>query len=84
MKNKLTDLNDHLFMQLERLNDESLTGGALEQEGTRARAMADIATHIIANANTQIAAAKTYAEYYRTSADKGAVGIKELVIKDEQ
>ena len=57
MKNKLTDLNDHLFMQLERLNDESLTGGALEQECTRARAMADIATHIIANANTQIAAA---------------------------
>ena len=83
MKNKLTDLNDHLFMQLERLNDESLTGAELEQECTRARAMADIATHIIANSNTQIAAAKTYAEYYRTSADKGAVGIKELVIKDE-
>ena len=58
MKNKLTDLNDHLFMQLERLNDESLTGAALEQECTRARAMADIATHIIANANTQIAAAR--------------------------
>ena len=83
MKNKLTDLNDHLFMQLERLNDESLTGAELEQECTRARAMADISTHIIAKANTKIPPAKTYSEYYRTSSDKGAVGIKELVIKDE-
>jgi len=40
MKNKLTDLNDHLFAQLERLGDEELEEGVREME--LAHADADI------------------------------------------
>ncbi len=49
MKNKMVDLNNHLFEQLERLNDDELKGDGLKEEIERARAMASIATQIIAN-----------------------------------
>lgn len=58
MKNKLSDLNDHLFLALERLNDESITDDSLDKEISRSKAIVDVAGSIIANANVQLQAYK--------------------------
>lgn len=63
MKNKLSDLNNHLFAQLERLGDEDLTPEQIDQEAKRGEAMVGIADKIIRNAALQIEAAKLVAEY---------------------
>ena len=57
-KNKLTDLNNLLFEQLERLNDESLKGEALQEEIARANSVTRISQNIISNANTMLRAAE--------------------------
>lgn len=62
MKNKLKDLNDHLFMQLERLSDEELTDEQLEREVTRAEAIVSVSDQIVGNADLQLKAAKLYVE----------------------
>ena len=58
MKNTLGDLNNHLFMQLERLNDEDLKGDKLTEEIERSKAVTNIAKEIIANANIVLQAKK--------------------------
>lgn len=63
IKNKLSDLNDHLFEELERLNDEDLKGEALEEERERAKSMANIAQTIINNGELALKAVKHYDEY---------------------
>lgn len=62
MKNKLTDLNDHLFAQLERLSDEKLTSDQIGAEVRRSEALVQVADRIVDNARLQLAAFKLVAE----------------------
>lgn len=57
-KNKLSDLNDHLFMALERLNDEDLNQEKIEVESKRAEAIIGVSNQIISNAKITIDALK--------------------------
>ncbi|MCP5385965.1 MAG: hypothetical protein H6916_04005 [Novosphingobium sp.] len=61
MKNKLTDLNNHLFAQLERLGDEDLSGEKIADEVKRAKAITGVAEQIISNADLQLKAANLLA-----------------------
>lgn len=68
MKNKLTDLNNHLFAQLERLSEEGLTAEQIQQEVSRTDAIVDIAEQIVRNADLQLKAVNilaTHGERYR-------------------
>lgn len=68
MKNKLADLNNHLFAQLERLSDENLTPEQIEQEAKRGAAIVDVADQIIRNADLTFKAATfvaTHGDRYR-------------------
>lgn len=57
-RNKLTDLNDHLFAQLERLGDEDLTTDEVQTEVQRAKAITGLASQIINNARVTLDAVK--------------------------
>lgn len=63
MKNKLIDLNNHLFAQMERLGDEGLKMEDLERECQRTEAMIGVSEQIINNATLALNGAKLVAEY---------------------
>lgn len=63
MKNTLTDLNNYLFEQLERLQDDSLDEAGLEKEIQRSEAVQKVAKTIIDNGQLALSAKKHLDEY---------------------
>lgn len=63
MKNKIVDLNNHLFAQLERLGDESLTPAQLEHEVKRAGAIVGVAEQLVRSATVTLKAAELAGQY---------------------
>lgn len=78
MKNNLTSLNDYLFEQLERLNDdeELEKDGILEKELKRAKAITDVSTAIVNNAKL-ILDVKKYARDYGITDEKEILKIED-------
>jgi hypothetical protein len=63
MKNKLADLNDHLFAQIERLSEEDLTPEKLEAEVKRGGAIVALADQVLRHASLQVQAAKIVSDH---------------------
>jgi hypothetical protein len=63
MKNKLTDLNNHLFAQIERLSEEGLSVEDIEKEVSRADAIVSISDQIIRTADLQLKAVTVLANH---------------------
>jgi hypothetical protein len=57
-QNKIADLNNHLFAQLERLNDETLKPEQMKLEIKKADAMSGIASQVIASNKLMLDAAR--------------------------
>lgn len=54
MKNKISDLRNHLFAQLERLGDETLTPEELEHELKRSEGIRDISSQLTETAKVEV------------------------------
>lgn len=63
VQNRLVDLNNHLFEQLERLNDSELVGDALVEEIERTKAVTMVASQIVSVGRLVVEAKKTSEEY---------------------
>lgn len=63
MRNTLNDLNNYLFEQIERLNDDELSEDQLEKEIKRSEAVQKVARTIIENGQLALNAKKHMDEY---------------------
>jgi hypothetical protein len=63
MKNRLSDLNNHLFMQLERLASEDLSAEQIASEVERSEAIVSLADKIVDNARLTLQACDLVAKH---------------------
>lgn len=80
MKNTLNDLNNYLFEQIERLNDDELSKEALDVQIQKSEAINKLAKTIVDNANVALSAQRTMYEY----GIKGRVDVPLLDIQEEE
>ena len=82
MKNSLTDLNEYLFAQLDRLSNSDLNGELLKAEIERSDAISKTAGMIVENAKTQIKAAEVLSDYLGTSATTTETAVLSLLTSE--
>ena len=63
MSSNLSDLNNHLFAQLERLGDKALNQEEMEHEVKRTNAIVSLSEQIIDNAKVALDAAEFVAKH---------------------
>jgi hypothetical protein len=62
-KNRLSDLNDHLFAQIERLSQEDLTAEQIDTEVKRGSGIVAAADQILRHTTLQVQAAKIMSDH---------------------
>jgi hypothetical protein len=62
MKNKISDLRDHLFAALERLGNDELTPDEMKSEIERSKAVSNLGNVIVESAKAQIMFARLTGE----------------------
>lgn len=69
-KTRLKDLNEHLFAQLERLNNDDMSDETLRKETSRTEAITKVAREIISSGHLMLKA--------RQLADDSPMGVRSL------
>jgi len=78
-RNKLSDLRDHMFAALERLDDEEMTTEQIKNEIEKAKSIAMVGSVIINSAKIEIDYLKATGMIDTTSdLFKSVVGVKQL------
>lgn len=79
VRNKMEDLNNVLFEQLERLSDDSLN---LDEELKRAKAISNVSDKLIQSADLQFRVMKLRADLTGDVKTPEVLGVKKIESKD--